>query len=73
MSSLQPGDFVVLLSVPAALIFGLSEEDKIAVKSVIGKTVRFAGISFGQAQLEFKDSRGDEHTIWVDVGHIRPA
>jgi hypothetical protein len=52
---------------------GLPKEDQEAICSVIGKTVRFAGFSYGQAEVEFEDSHGDEHTIWVDTDRIKPA
>jgi hypothetical protein len=70
---MQPGDLVVLISVPPTLFSGLPEEDKEAIESVIGKPVKFSGMSYGQAELEFKDSHGDEHTIWVDTDRIKPA
>jgi hypothetical protein len=73
MPNMQPGDLVVLLSVPATLMSGLPEADQIAIRSVIGKPVKFAGITYGQAELEFSDSHGDEHTIWVDADRIKPA
>jgi len=73
MSTLQPGDRVVLISVPPSLMSGLPEEDQIAISSVIGKPVTFAGFSYGQAEVEFTDSHGDEHTIWVDADQIKPA
>jgi hypothetical protein len=52
---------------------GLPEEDQTAISSVIGKPVTFAGFSHGQAEVEFKDGHGDEHTIWVDADRIKPA
>jgi len=70
---MQPGDLVVLISVPAAMFSGLPEEDQMAIRSVIGKTVTFTGITYGQAELEFKDDRGDDHTIWVDTNRIKPS
>jgi hypothetical protein len=70
---LNIGDLAVLISVSPALIAGLPEEDQTAIRSVVGKPVKFAGISYGQAELEFKDTHGDEHTIWVDTDQIRPA
>jgi hypothetical protein len=73
MPNLQPGDLVVLLSVPATLMVGLPEEDQTEIRNVIGKPVRFAGMAYGQAELEFRDSHGDEHTIWVETDLIRPA
>jgi hypothetical protein len=73
MSNLQPGDLVIILSVPPTLLSGLPEEDQVAIRAVIGKPVIFTGMSYGQAELEFKDSRGDEHTIWIDADQIKPA
>jgi hypothetical protein len=73
MPNLQPGDLVIILSVPPTLLSGLPEEDQIAIRSILGKPVTFAGISYGQAELEFRDSRGDEHTIWIDTDQIKPA
>jgi hypothetical protein len=73
MPNMQPGDVVVLISVPATIFSGLPEEDQTAIRSVIGKPVKFSGITYGQAELEFRDGRGDEHTIWVDTDRIKPA
>ena len=73
MPDLRPGDLVVLISVPPTLMSGLPEEDQTAISSVIGKPVTFAGFSYGQAEVEFKDGHGDEHTIWVDADLIKPA
>ena len=73
MPNLQPGDLVIIMSVPRTLLSGLPEDDQIAIRSVIGKPVKFAGISYGQAEIEFRDDRGDEHTIWIDAEQIKPA
>ena len=73
MPNLQPGDLVIILSVPPTLLSGLPEEDQIAIRSILGKPVTFAGISYGQAELEFRDSRGDEHTIWLQMEFLLGA
>ena len=73
MPNLQPGDFVVLLSIPPLLIRGLPDEDQAAIRDAVGKRVLFAGFSYGKAEIEFKDSHGDDHTIWVDTDQIAPA
>ena len=72
MPNLQPGDLVILRSVPASLLTGLPDEDQAAIRDAIGKTVKFAGITYGQAELEFRDRQGDVHTIWVDTDRIEP-
>ena len=68
---MRPGDLVVLLSVPSTLLRGLPQEDQDAISAAVGKQVTFAGMSYGQAELEFKDSAGDDHTIWVDKYFIK--
>ena len=73
MPKLKPGSLVVLTSVPTSLLHGLPEEDQAAIQSIVGHPVTFAGYSWGQAELEFTDSQGDGHTIWVETDLIRPA
>jgi hypothetical protein len=72
MRSMQPGDLVILKSVPTSLLHDLPEEDQTAIRKVIGKPVTLAGFTYGQAELEFRDGHGDEHTIWVDTDRIMP-
>jgi len=55
------------------LLRGLPEEDQAAIKSIVGRPVTFAALSFGQAELEFTDTQGDEHTLWVETKLIKPA
>jgi hypothetical protein len=73
MPDLEPGDRVILTAAPAALLQGLPEEDQQAIRRIVGRPVRFAGYSCGQAELEFTDSQGDDHTIWVEPTLIRVA
>jgi hypothetical protein len=73
MPDLHPGDLVIILSLPPTLLSGLPKEDQSAIRSIIGKPVTFAGMSYGQAEIEFRDSDGDEHTIWIDADKIRLA
>jgi hypothetical protein len=73
MSQLQPGDRVILTAAPASLLRGLPEEDQNAIRSIVGQPVVLAGFSYGQAELEFKDAQGDDHTIWVETALIRAA
>jgi hypothetical protein len=72
MPKMEPGDLVILTSVPQALLKGLPKEDKTAIREVIGRPVLLTGFFYGQAELEFKDRDGDDHTIWVDLDRIRP-
>ncbi|MBV9861314.1 MAG: hypothetical protein JO267_04110 [Alphaproteobacteria bacterium] len=73
MASLEPGRLVILTSAPPSLLQGLPKEDQIAITSIVGRPVTLAGFSYGQAELEFTDSQGDDHTIWVQTDLIRPA
>jgi hypothetical protein len=72
MDKANPGDLVILTAVPPALLRGLPKEDQKAIRAIVGHPVTFVGISYGQAELEFIDSEGDGHTIWVDEDLIRP-
>ena len=73
MPKLWPGTLVVLASVPSSLLRGLPKEDQTAIRAIVGRPVTLAGYSYGQAELEFIDSEGDGHTIWVETDLIRPA
>jgi hypothetical protein len=59
MPNLQPGDLVIILSVPPTLLSGLPEDDQIAIRSIVGKPVKFTGISYGQAEIEFRDDNNN--------------
>jgi hypothetical protein len=69
----EPGTLVILNSAPSSLLRGLPKEDQKAILSIVGKPIALAGFSYGQAELEFTDSQGDDHTIWVEKNLIRPA
>lgn len=73
MPDLRPGCRVILISAPPSLLQGLPDEDQQAIASIVGKPITFAGFSYGRAELEFVDSDGDDHTIWVETDLIKPA
>ena len=73
MPNLKPGRLVILTSAPPSLLQGLPKEDQTAIQAIVGHPVTLAGYSYGQAELEFIDSEGDGHTIWVETDLIRPA
>jgi hypothetical protein len=73
MPEAKVGDMVILASLPPGLLQGLPEEDQAAIRSIIGRPVRLASYSFGQAELEFVDGAGDEHSIWVEPSLLRTA
>jgi hypothetical protein len=73
MADLEAGTLVVLTRAPASLLKDLPEEDQESIRAIVGRPVTLAGFSYGQAELEFTDVHGDEHTIWVEVDLIRPA
>lgn len=73
MPNLHPGDIVILASAPPSLMRGLPSEDQDAIRDVVGKPILYTGMSHGQAELEFKDAKGDFHTIWVERTLIAPA
>lgn len=73
MRDLEPGTLVILDEAPTSLLKGLPEEDQTAIKAILGQPVMLTGFSYGQAELEFTDRCGDDHTIWVEPNLIRPA
>jgi hypothetical protein len=73
MVKLKTGRLVILTTLPPDLLQGLPEEDQVAIRSIIGRPVTLAGYSFGQAELEFVDSAGDNHSIWVEASLLRAA
>jgi hypothetical protein len=73
MPEFQAGNMVVLSTLPPDLLRGLPDEDQAAIRSIIGRPVTLAGYSFGQAELEFVDSSGDTHSIWVEPSLLRAA
>jgi hypothetical protein len=73
MKKLKPGSLVILQSASSSLLRGLPEEDQAAIQAIVGQPVTLAGYSWGQAELEFTDSQGDGHTIWVETDLIRAA
>ena len=73
MPRFQPGDRVILTTAPASLLRGLPKEDQHAIRSIVGQPVVLAGFSYGQAELEFNDAQGGDHTIWVETALLRAA
>jgi hypothetical protein len=73
MADFEAGHMVVLNILPADLLQGLPEEDQAAIRLIIGRPVKFAGYSFGQAELEFVDGAGDTHSLWVEPSFLQTA
>jgi len=70
----QPGDAVVLTEIPPGLLTGLPLEDQRAISEMVGKTVLFSEYDEdGRAGLQFTDSDGAIHFIYVDPDVIRIA
>jgi hypothetical protein len=67
-SPLVVGDSVKVVEIPAALPQGLPDEDQIAIRAQIGKTLIIQEFNEGgDAELEFADSDGTIHTIWIEL------
>jgi hypothetical protein len=68
----RPGDTVILTEVPPGLLNDLPMEDQRAISEVIGKPIVLNEYDEdGRAELEFKDSEGIFHFIYVDPDFIR--
>jgi hypothetical protein len=73
MPELETGRMVILNTLPPDLVQRLPEEDQAAIRSIIGRPVKLAGYSFGQAELEFVDGAGDSHNLWVEPSLLQAA
>jgi 3-methyladenine DNA glycosylase AlkD len=76
MSSLgrapKPGETVVLKKIPAGLLDGLPAEDQQAIREIVGKPVSLNEYDeHGRAELEFWDTEGVTHFIWVTPNVIK--
>jgi hypothetical protein len=73
-SSKKPkaGEQVVLISAPAELLSGLPMEDQKAISDVVGKPILLTDYpEDGRAELEFTDSDGIIHFIYVQPTQIK--
>jgi hypothetical protein len=69
-----PGDNVVLVEVSPGLLDDLPKEDQHAISEIVGKSVRLNEYdSQGRAELEFIDSEGTIHFLYVSPDLIRIA
>lgn len=65
-TTLQIGDYVVLLEAPEELLRDLPSEDKVAIQAQVGRSLEVQGFDeYGHAELEFTDMNGTMHFIWV--------
>jgi hypothetical protein len=70
----KPGDTVLLTHVPSGLLDNLPKEDQTAISEIVGKPVRLNDYDEqGRAELEFKDSSGGIHFVYVSPTVIRVA
>jgi hypothetical protein len=66
------GDTVFLTCVPPGLLGGLPREDKKAISEVVGKPLLLVRYDEdGRAELEFTDSEGVIHFIYVKPDFLR--
>lgn len=67
------GDSVILTKLPAGWLDDLSGEDQAAIAAIVGKPVRLVDIKDGKAELEFTDSHGIAHFLYINLSYIRPV
>jgi hypothetical protein len=69
---LNPGDAVMLTQVPPGLLDKLPLEDQKAIIEIVGQPVRLNGYDEdGRAELEFTDSVGVIHFIYVSPVFVK--
>jgi hypothetical protein len=70
----KPGEMVILTGLPAGFVDDLPPEDQKAITQIIGQPVRLEGFDDdGRAEVEFTDSKGVFHFLYVDPRFIRPV
>jgi hypothetical protein len=70
----NPRDKVVLTEVPPGLLNDLPIEDQQAISEIVGKPILLNDYDDdGRAELEFRDSSGVIHFIYVNPSFIRAA
>ena len=66
----KPGGKVVLTALPPGFIDDLPDEDQKAILAVVGKPIGFAGYDDNRLKLEFAESNGTKHFIYVDRKYV---
>jgi hypothetical protein len=70
----KSGDKVVLIELPPGLINGLPKKDQTAISDIVGKPIHLVDFDDdGRAVIEFVDSEGDIHFIYVAPNFLRPV
>ena len=68
---LRQRDKVVLMEAPTELLNGLPASDQEAIKAKVGKLLIVEGFDeIGNAEVEFIDSEGSFHSIWVPTSCV---
>jgi hypothetical protein len=68
----QPGAMVTFTELPAGFLDDLPSDDQKAISSALGKPVRLNEYDEnGRAELEFTDSSGTFHFIYLDPRFIK--
>jgi len=63
---LSSNDNVLINRIPDDLLKELLVEDQEAIKKCVGKRLIISGFdSNGNAEIEFIDEQGHQHTIWI--------
>jgi hypothetical protein len=70
----NPGESVVLVNLPPGFLDDLPEGDHPAISEVLGKPIRLNNYDEeGRAELEFSDSEGTIHVVYVQPEFIQVA
>ena len=65
---------VVLKALPAGFLDHLPNKDQEAISKVVGKRITLTGYDDdGRAKLEFRDTEGEIHTIYVDPSFMKES
>ena len=71
---MKRGQKAIVTGLPQGFLDDLPEEDQAAIRAIVGKPIRFRKFDeAGRAELEFRESNGTLHFIYLAPEFIRPA
>src|SRR5260221_14041666 len=69
---IRRGSYVRFLKASTALLRGLPLTDRHAIEAAVGTAYRVEGFNVvGHAEIEFFDSKGKMHFVWVEPENLR--
>jgi hypothetical protein len=70
---MKRGQKVIVTELPDGFLDDLPKEDQDAITAIVGKPIRFRGFDDdGRGELEFRESNGTMHVLYLAKKFFRP-